>query len=171
MCDGMQWSKSGSKYAVVGINLHGRRTDNYAGSGFSSVDGVATCSNSHLTKRSSHGPGSDSVGGEIGNCTGNIYCLNCKQDELNACLCKELIIQDELMFTQHIIDNMANRIPSCPPSLTNGKMTDHRFIQHDAVENNCYIWAFYEEHNRNSFTKQCCYNGNRFGIKYYIIYN
>ena len=172
LCDEMQWTKSGNKFAVVGFNLHGRRTNNYLRSGYPTVDGIASCPDSHLTKRSSHvghiGIGQQQIieigaPNHSGDSNDTIVNMPCDPNVI-GCICKTLIKGDENMTTQETIDIINSRIPSCPPSLTDdGMMTDSRFF---LVESNCYIWAFYEEYNDMSFTRQCCYQKNRFGYNF-----
>ena len=145
MCDGMQWSKSGNGYAVVGFNLHAQRTENFFASGFSSVGNISTCGVDPQSRRKRMLP-------PVYTCTNNPCVIPCQQDQ--SCNCISHIASDAAL-SQQTINRMVVELPSCPPT-RNQAIDDYRFIQVD--NSNCFIWAFYEAdgHGR-SFTKQCCY--------------
>ena len=147
LCNGMEWSNSGNKFSVVGLNLYDDRqhfhSENYGGSGSSVINNnVGNCPDSHVRKRNMD---MEPTG----------YSVACEGD---SCICLNLIGFDETVFKDAtVFENISNTIPSCPT--THSKADDDpRFVQHDTKRMNCFIWVFYERYNRYSFTKECCYS-------------
>ena len=139
----MQWSNSGNKFAVIGFNLHSKNVVNHPASGYSSVGSATGCINQRTRKRNTHNQ-----------CPPICIPPGCKTPN---CKCAFFIANDEESIEDpNTILNLANTIPSCPPSLGQAQ-EDYRYIKLEG--SSCYIWAFYESVGEKSFTKQCCYNG------------
>lgn len=151
-CDGMQWSSSLNKFAVVGYSLHGVRAQNLPASGFSYVQYAVSCPTQQRTKRDSH----------CVTCSDCTCEFPCTETTLYAnCQCTQYIRSDVQKFRNYNIEisEIATQISlSCPSGLSQAAY-DFRFIKMNEVSYaNCYIWAFFESRGEFSFTKQCCYD-------------
>lgn len=153
-CDGMQWSSSPNKFAVVGYSLHGVRVQNHPASGFSHVQKAASCPTHHRNKRDSHHCVTCS------DCTCEFPCDNTTLYMYADCQCRQYINSTFFKFKSLGINihEIANQVlPSCPSWISQA-VDDYRFIKMNNISYaNCYMWAFFESRGEFSFTKQCCY--------------
>lgn len=170
-CNGIQWSSSGTKHAVVGLNLHKRRVTLPASTYPSVADTTSSCSDHQLNKRDNGKTPQRSV------CTTRPCCVTCPkfcnddgtnttkldEKERKYCECLGYIrLYSNFFGAGRIVFEINEKIPPCPNSRDRAE-EDKRFIHLNSSTNNCYVWAFYESCDHElckgkSFTKQCCYN-------------